>query len=680
MANAIISIQFNTLPIDGDSIQINIVRVVDGNLLPVFEAFRLTRIRYAVVLSECDTLENTAKAYAKYVLLDQGSLLFTISHITGTNIVTFTMNSPNFTFNPIPSTYGDLQTFTNDVPTIDVSTFTLGAVVFSEATIPANDVNISLTTVGTAQEVWLNGILVDGANVANPILLDVPRGIDTKIRLIDSQGIILEWGYNAFYRFPFLASGMFDVNITETLNGATLSAIFNRGYQPSPTALTELVFEYSLDNVNWQTSNIFSGQPSATYNFYVRDQYGVVVFKTIVVNGVDSTRDPYLFISKANALNFKEMVAWDGYQVFKNEDNTFEYQSLEQIKYCFPLLLQTNDKTKIQFKSNFTTREAILRKEDGTEVVQTITKETSNLNRFESLDAKYYQYSLDYTGVYFESGNKYDDLGFADGAYILNGNLPDLAIKGQLIEIVGEGVHEIVDLIFDPNINKKVILISSIYVGVSVIECIVKSTYDLLPFDVFEFEVDWSVHGIGLYDIVLNNSNDGSGLIIYASENISILAEHDETLAIRYYNKNNRDIFYKFGIEHFIRVPFSGIKRGFDEEFEVSRGDLLSAMTSSKLGIVDEYIFTDLTTGFMRTLCIALSCEFLFINNVGYIKNSSLEIEQIPNTNLYEVKASLLRTNVNYSINRQGQVGRDINYVPFDIPAFVYTGTGFLTT
>ena len=71
------------------------------------------------------------------------------------------------------------------------------------------------------------------------------------------------------------------------------------------------------------------------------------------------------------------------------------------------------------------------------------------------------------------------------------------------------------------------------------------------------------------------------------------------------------------------------------------------------------------------TLCIALSCENLFINDEGYVKKESIRVEQIEATNLYEVTVDLIKTNENYNINRQGQSGADVGYVEFNVPAFI---------
>lgn len=42
--------------------------------------------------------------------------------------------------------------------------------------------------------------------------------------------------------------------------------------------------EYSLDNITWQSSNVFSGLDSGTYTIYIRNIYGVQTSSTVTVD------------------------------------------------------------------------------------------------------------------------------------------------------------------------------------------------------------------------------------------------------------------------------------------------------------------------------------------------------------------------------------------------------------
>jgi hypothetical protein len=174
------------------------------------------------------------------------------------------------------------------------------------------------------------------------------------------------------------------------------------------------------------------------------------------------------------------------------------------------------------------------------------------------------------------------------------------------------------------------------------------------------------------------DSNSDKDKVTLLSENIDISDYQPNTLAIKYYNTNNRDIFYKYGIENFIRIPYVSIKAGIQDDSEVLIGDLSSSLTTSTVHEIDEFTFTDLTDEIMRKLAIALSCDNVFINDVGYVKSSDLTIETIENTNLHELKAIMIKTNINYNNNRQGQTGKDIFGIDVNIPPFLTDGVGFI--
>ena len=82
----------------------------------------------------------------------------------------------------------------------------------------------------------------------------------------------------------------------------------------------------------------------------------------------------------------------------------------------------------------------------------------------------------------------------------------------------------------------------------------------------------------------------------------------------------------------------------------------------------------------MRKLATALSCENLFINGIGYIKDGNLSYDNIDNTNLYEVRAKMLKNGESIN-NTQGDKDEEIVFDgDFNIPAFLYTGDGFIKT
>lgn len=554
------------------------------------------------------------------------------------------------------------------------ATFLLTDVVTSAADDVCGDVKLSLDTTELIKKIKLNGVQIETNNFSKPYLIDLKRGIINNLILENADGQLISYPPSYVLIFASFSVSNIKVDIKNKLNGgATVTInVFSSVYI---NTIGNLTFEYSLNNIDWQVSNIFTGQAPGDYTAYVRDQYGCKKQVDYVVDSF-GTRLPFFFLSKANGINFSEQVDFDDINIFKNDENTLSFQSLSNVKYCEPILYNIGDKPIIQFKSNYNNITAVLRKEDLTEVNLIINKRTSNLNRYESMDAVYYKYDVGLLGIYFENGKTYDKFGFENGQYDLSGNLPDFAIIGQYIGLKDLGYFEIIDVLYDYNIGKKSIIINYLYDGIPV-STIIESIYNLLPYEIYEFEIDFSDFEVGLVDVLLTNSDEANGTIYHLSENIYLKHNHEETLHIKYYNENNRDIFYKYGIQHFIRVLFSNITGGIKDDSEINEGDLTVSLNNSSVREVNTFLFTDLTTERMRTLSIALSCKNVFINGCGYVK-LELSHNPIDGTNLHDLEAKMIKTNINYNNNRQGQIGVDEDYVSFNIPSLIKSGNGFI--
>jgi hypothetical protein len=218
-------------------------------------------------------------------------------------------------------------------------------------------------------------------------------------------------------------------------------------------------------------------------------------------------------------------------------------------------------------------------------------------------------------------------------------------------------------------------IVNYVYASTEPVATIVESVYDVLPYEIYEFVIDWSLFSIGKYTVVITNTDEINGTVTDSSERISLLTEHLNTLAISYSNNNNKDIFYKYGIMHFIRIPYVKFMAVQQDENEINITDDNSVVVESTVHEKNEILFDVLTDQLMRKLVVALSCENLSINGIGYVKDGNISSENIDNTNLYEVKATLIKTNVAYN---NYQSGIEIGTGTFDIPQIITTGTNFI--
>lgn len=686
MANSLLQLEFNKEAVATDIVSFDIRSKLSNKVLTIVLSWtnKDPRIQKYTVPVTPDFVSpvpgyGTASSYAAYLRTDYGESLFTanFSFIYVKPTVIVQLNTPDFIFE---NTYlnNNLLDFTvqnNLAPIYELLSYS-----FTEADLEndrCSKFNLTIETSTLTKRIVYNNIELLNNNLDNPFTLVLNRGVISNLSIENEEGTVLKFpavGKNL--KAPLLSDPNININVLQLLSSATVK--IEVGGDEVSSNLFELDLDYSLDNVNWQKDNVFSNQIPGSYTIYIKDQLGCKKSKNFEITDT-STRQPFLFLSKANAINFKEHEDWDNCSIYKNSVNTLACERLVGLNYSLPNLFQTCDSTTIQFKSNYFDIDATLRKEDGQEFPLIINKMTSNLDRFQSMDCIIYKYSDSKAGVYFASGSVYEEGGFIIGEYSLEGNLPDMAKIGNFIEINGIGIFDIKDVIFDDNISKKAMIIDYEYNSTPA-TFVVKSIFDLLNYDVYEFVIDWSVYGEGVYDLLLSNKDTQGNEALLQSENLDVRKIQEGTLAIVYYNKNNRDIFYKYGIKHLIRICYDYIEAGIKDESEISEGDLITSLNSSSIHEKDEIMFIDLTDEVMRKLAIALSCENLFINGVGYVKDGSLEVTPLKNTNLHDLKVSLIKTNINYNNNKQGKVGVDYDYIDINIPAFITTGEGFINS
>ena len=544
---------------------------------------------------------------------------------------------------------------------------------FDEASAsPCSNVEISIQTTELATRIDHNGVTLTTNNTNNPWTWDMPRGVPSLFALYNAGGDRLVYPEITTFTVGLLSPENVSVDVQPGMSGATVTFTVEE--------VDNLTLEYSLDGTNWFTDNFFTGQENGTGKVvYIRDQYGCMISYNYDVTAYGS-RAPYLFISKANSFTFIEQVDWDGCSVFKNDENALAHQNFVDFPYCEELLVQTCDTNTLQIKSNYETVTLKLRKDDLSEVTIPTIQRSANLNRFKSMDAWYYPYSSTQMGIYFMSGDTYDEFGapITDGEFALNGNVPEFAIKGGEIQVKGaiNKIFEIKDVTYDENIGKNVIIVDHEYVG-SPVEVVVASVYDLLPYEIYEFVIDWSTYGAGTYDLLLENTDTVNGSVFHLTENILCAIEHANAVSIRYYNENNRDIFYLYGIEHHIRIPVLNVIPIPKDDTEINITDDDSDVVKSVIHEANDFDFGAVTSETMRKLTIALSCEHVFIQDIGYVKEGKVRSDNIENTNLHYVSATMLKTGVNYRTNRTG-IDEVFDDLGFDIPTIITTGTAFI--
>ncbi|WP_339889853.1 hypothetical protein [uncultured Flavobacterium sp.] len=544
--------------------------------------------------------------------------------------------------------------------------FNISSQSFSQAdTLPCQNIKLNIQTSVLATKI-LSPFAID-PNTNNPFSIDVLRGsnpITLTLKDANDNNII------ELIDVPeILSPNNFQVQINNSPNGATV--IVNN------TNFSSLVFQYSLDNITWQSSNTFSGQIAGNYTVYIKDEYGCSISIDYIIT-VFGITEPYFYISKANSLRFANRVDFGDAANYKNDENTLSCEVDVLLPYKETQLFQTADVITTQFKSNYETNEVKVVKEDSSEDNILVTKKSNYIGNKDSKDARKYDLGNGHTAIYFLTGNIYDfNTGLTTGeTHYLNGGLPIWAKSGNYVKVDNEWFL-IEDILYDESKNAEIIVISSNYSG-SDISVIAGTIYNIFDYEIYEFTIDMVDYIDQTIKVRILSSDDNFTTVTQLSEDLNIQVKQENTKSINYWNNDNTDIFYATGIKHSIRIPYHKRSGVAEESSEVHKTDTNSILLSAEIYEVDEFKFEPVTKEIWRKLMIALAHKNVIIDGVGYVKNGEFETEgPLEDTNLYVLTAKMIKTGNVFASQSDGTI--DFNTSNSQIPGLISNGNnGYL--
>lgn len=670
-------------PVNGDltSTPLDLLPIIDGPGTYTFEIVSET----PVIIYDIATGNDISWPYGSFSLIG-GSGIY--SGFISTNYKTafnldynstslYTVNSTN---GPVDSGTGTVVIIANFPGAVFVAgTNTSDAIVTieNESAVPEIhiiDSSLSEATTNKCQNVKVNietdilavkilSPVVVNPNTDNPFSFDWLRGQTINVLVEDANG---KQASQSVTTPSVLTADNFEITANNSPNGGTAVIV--------PIGLSGLVLEYSLNNIDWQSENVFSGLTVGDYTAYIRDNFGCSTSKPFVVDEFNIT-EPYFYISKANSLRFAERVEWNDVTVFKTDENTLSCESDVKLPYQEIQDFKTEDVITTQFKSNYATNTVKTIDSAGVETNVPIYKKSNNIGIKDKRQAIKYNLGNSKTGIYFSAGNTYDfDTNVVNGSYVLNGGVPEWGRIGNYLQI-GSAWFEIEQIIYDEAKTADVLVISNVYTGIDA-SIVVGSIYNRDNFEVYEFIVNMVDFEDNLFRVQINAENDLFPDKEFLSEQINVSDDVEDLLEIRYKNSSNTDINYSTGIEHLIRVPFNKIVGQYDEESETYKTDTTSKLLSADLYEVDEFIFEPNTKEIWRKINIALTHEFVVINGVSYVKNAGFNTEPLGETNLYVLSAAMVKTGNVY--NSKSNDTFDYSEEPVEIPNLIETESGYV--
>lgn len=337
-------------------------------------------------------------------------------------------------------------------------------------------------------------------------------------------------------------------------------------------------FQFSIDDIVYQSSDTFSIGVSGNYTGYVIDKYGCKKAAPFTVNLEERKPDPFFKIEITNPLRFVDQ----GYAGIKNIANTLsdEYDAANIDKRFFRQPFRVGDVVRTQFKSNYETHEVKIHDCAGT-VVDTIIPElkVKNLNNQDKRDATIVAAGGGKSHIAFRSGSIYDtDTGdIIDTYFQAGGRLPSFARVGMLIKVDAahlQGTFEVEDIVYSADQEAWVCVIGVDY-GVSGIGdyCTALSTYNLEDYNIYEFGFN---ENAGQYYATIE-ATDSSTMypdVLFKSEPI-YFADDVPLVVIDYSSEiNDALIDYSTGVVFRLCIPGRMIKYQPSVDGEEFKDDL----------------------------------------------------------------------------------------------------------
>lgn len=602
--------------------------------------------------------ERSAINFMNAVKLDYALYPFTVTRLV--NVVTIVSNDPLFQF-----------TWTGDAPAgvdhvIDNTTealLTIDDVLIEEATTgdPATHIKVTITTSIDIKK--LNSPHEQDDINADTYVFEIERDTEFIIE-VESAG-----GQVASQKVEKISS----------LNEATLS--FSSVYSPEGTTLTVgfegsgLDLEYSLNNVDWFSENVFAGLDVGSYTVYVRDSLGVTTSKDVEI-GADGINIPYVYIPRTNSIRFANRITFGDSSNYKTDENTLSCEADVPYPHRAVQPFQTGDIITTQFRSNYGSVYAQVHKADGTFDNITVVKKSNNIGLKDRRDARRYGIYPGKTGIYFTSGNLYNYVTGVDiGDYYLNGALPIWGVKGNYLKLSGAW-YLIQDVVFDETKNAEMLVINlNSQVG-SDVAVQVQCEYNLANFEIYEFVIDMATYIDQRISVKILNLHTFFEDVIHESEVIEVKVRHLNTVEIAYWNKHNTDIDFSTGIRNKIRTKLEKVSGRPRSESEIYITDTDALLLSAEMHERDEFEFQPVTKQFMWLICMALSHSSVQLDGVDYVRDGDFDIEgPLEETNLYIVKASMLKARDAY--RSDSGVG-EFSLVDIEVPALVGGGNDFV--
>lgn len=531
--------------------------------------------------------------------------------------------------------FDDLVTFSidNDTdPVVDPTRFTTTLV--ARALDPCNTISIQIDITGGTPPFT---IVQDGVTrpVINNRQVTYPSGRNgiTRITVTGSEANAVPFSRNVTLPDRMVEDN-FSININQAPNGSTVTVI-------SLISFSNL--EYSLNGVDFQSSNTFANQAPGDYNMRIRDAYGCTLSIQYTISDISpEPLEPFFLYPEANMIRMYK-VENDTASIranYYNRESCNEYtrgNSYQNIQYW-----EEEDSHIIQLKTNHSNPRIFTISPDGTESELALAETVQNIGLKDGRDGKYFRETQDTIGLYFDSGNTYDyDTRTQNGTYALSsGLLPSFIVEGVFVDIVGLGFKEVLATAYDTDRQRWYAVLSGTISEGADIQTQVYTIYNNQVYNVYTSIIPMSSRLNTNFKYKITTD-----LVEYKSEEQRVVSEV-KGVVIDYSNSENKyDVVYVSGPSPRFRLRFPDMdinKLVPDSEVENYNSDDSPIQLDNKIYKNFEIRCEDLSTAMAFKALLALMHDIVTVNGLQMTFKEISEFEPYENTNLYSIRILMI--------------------------------------
>jgi len=576
-----------------------------------------------------------ATNYANSWNLDQSNLGGNSNLIATvvSNVVTITLLDASWQFASTTGTAitsGSISSsFAND-PLVDPST----VVIDSYATSSGNEctqteANLVVTGGSSLYNVFVNNVSTLTSQTS-PITLTLDRGGSKEVRVVDSLGALIGIVYSVNTRK--LTTADISVGVVNLTGGSTINITV--AFIQSDIS----VYTYSLDGITYVSQNTYTGLPNDDYTIYVKDAFGCVTTKDFTIDGITVVTETIATVSEINPLRFFNV---DSNK--PNQSNVISCNDLRLVSYQYvqKFLLEDTAITT-QFKTNAAYMNCFTMDADLNTSVLTPIKKTENTGLQAKSTSTYFSIGDGRSAIYFGSVDMLDYITDAVLESVDYGfTLPEWAnTEGKYVTI--EGIGEVqIDKIGYSDLYESFILEFDILYGGVAVERKTSATYNLQPYEVYEFVTDMSTTP-SLFNVVIELGTSANDIdFTFVSEKIEIVLDSKFLFKIDYYDDENKgNMVYQTGVRHTLRINGYVDYLG-DQTTEGYDGNTQYYVTDNMVYDSQIFNFVRLSPAMAHKLRLVVAHKYLTINGINYKLADSPEVTGDPNANFKNFSVTL---------------------------------------